>query len=325
MSHLRWNPLLGTYTMVAANRQNRPHLPAGQCPFCPGSGQVPNDYEVLVYPNDFPALSSAYGEPEAINSQVYHAARAAGACEVILYSPDHYKGLAQLPQAHVLKLVQTWAQRYVEHSKNPEVQYIFPFENRGEEVGVTIHHPHGQLYAYPFVPLKIQTELNNALDYYQQHGRHLLQVMFEEERADGRRVVFENDHFTAFIPWFNDYPYGVYIMSRQYHRLQDMNESAQVQLAEALQNVIGGFDTIFNRPFPYMMGLYQAPVNSKEYQAMEEHYPFHIKFYPPLRAADRIKWNASSETAAWAAANTLLVEETAPLLKQAIETWKAEQ
>lgn len=322
MSHLRWNPLLGTYTMVAANRQNRPHLPAGQCPFCPGSGQVPDDYEVLVYPNDFPALSSKYPTPEPVDSSIYHTAKAAGVCEVILYSPDHYKGLAQLPQAHVLKLVQTWAGRYQELSGQSDVQYIFPFENRGEEVGVTIHHPHGQLYAYPFVPLKVRTELDNALAYYKEHKQPLLRTMLEEERADGWRVVFENDHFTAFIPWFNDYPYGVYIMSRQYNSLQDMDANAQAQLAEALQTVIGGFDTLFNKPFPYMMGLYQAPVNCEEYDNVAEHYPFHIKFYPPLRAANRIKWNASSETAAWAAANTMLVEESAPILKAAIKNWK---
>lgn len=321
MSHLRWDPLLGTYNMIAANRQHRPHLPQGQCPFCPGSGQVPDDYEVLVYPNDFPALSA---DPEIVEQQgndLYHTAPAYGKCEVILYSPDHYKGLGQLPQDQVLKLVKTWAARYADLSEDEQVKYVFPFENRGEEVGVTIHHPHGQLYAYPFIPLRILTELTNARNYFEQHGRSLFDAMMEAELKDGRRIIAENDHFVAFIPWFSDYPYGVYILSKAGGELQDMRETQHKALAAVLRMVTGAMDTLFNKPFPYMMCLYQAPVNVAAFNDSSNYYPFHIKFFPVLRGENRIKWMASSETGAWAAANTLLVEDTALQLKQAIKSY----
>ncbi len=326
MSHLRWNPLLGTYNMVAPNRQHRPHLPKQGCPFCPGSGQVPDDYEVLLYANDFPALSPNHPQPAPGPTAFYHTAQAAGHCDVVLYSPDHNKGLAQLPLEHVLKLVNAWATRFEELSKDRAVQYIFPFESRGEEVGVTIHHPHGQIYAYPFIPLKVKTELDNCLNHYQSTGNSLLLDMVATEMQDGRRMITHNEHFAAFIPWFNDYPYGVYIVNRQgKSSISDMNEQERTSLADILRQVIGAMDTLFNKPFPYMMCLYQQPVNNAEYADAAKYYPFHIEFYTPLRAADRIKWLASSETGAWAAANTLLVEDTAPQLREALNRYQTTQ
>lgn len=322
MSHLRWNPLLGTYNMVAPNRQNRPHLPREVCPFCPGSGQVPDEYEVLLYPNDFPALSPKHPSPEAGPAAFYHTAKAAGHCDVVLYSPNHFKGIAQLPIAHVEKLVEVWGKRFEALATDPEVKYIFPFESRGEETGVTIHHPHGQIYSYPFVPLKVKTELENSLSHYKSTGNALLLDMVATEMQDGRRMITANEHFAAFIPWFNDYPYGVYIVNRQgKSTISDMGKGERKNLAAILRQVTGAMDALFDKPFPYMMCLYQRPVNSPEYADAEKYYPFHIEFYTPLRAADRIKWLASSETGAWAAANTLLVEDTAPQLREALDRY----
>lgn len=326
MSHLRWNPLLGTYNMVAPNRQHRPHLPKGQCPFCPGSRQVPDEYGVLLYPNDFPALSPNHPTPDTGPTDFYHTAKAAGHCDVVLYSSNHDKGLAQLSIEHVTSLVNLWADRFEELAKDEEVKYIFPFESRGEEVGVTIHHPHGQIYSYPFVPLKVKTELENSLIHYKSTGNSLLLDMVATEMQDGRRMITENEHFAAFIPWFNDYPYGVYIVNRQgKSSISDMDKKERINLADILRKVIGAMDTLFNKPFPYMMCLYQRPVNSPEYADANAYYPFHIEFYTPLRAADRVKWLASSETGAWAAANTLLVEDTAPQLREALIRYQQSQ
>ncbi|CAN5171043.1 galactose-1-phosphate uridylyltransferase [soil metagenome] len=326
MPHLRWNPLLGTYNMVAPNRQHRPHLPTQGCPFCPGSGLVPLAFDVLLYPNDFPALSPHHPQPELGPSPFYHTAKAAGHCDVVLYSPDHYKGLAQLPLTHVNKLVDLWALRFDELSADKDVKYIFPFESRGEEVGVTIHHPHGQIYAYPFIPLKIKTELENSLKHYKSTGNSLLLDMVATEMQDGRRMVTQNEHFAAFIPWFNDYPYGVYIVHLQgKSSISDMDKQERTDLADILRQVTGAMDALFNKPFPYMMCLYQRPVNNIEYADASDYYPFHIEFYTPLRAADRIKWLASSETGAWAAANTLLVEDTAPQLREALNRYQNKQ
>lgn len=323
MTHLRRNPLLDTYTMVAANRQQRPHLPQGQCPFCPGSGNVPDDYEVLIYPNDFPALSV---NPEMLvpdDHPLFQKEEAYGVCDVILYSPDHLKGLADLPIGQVEKLVKVWAERYKTLAADKRIQYIFPFENRGEEVGVTIHHPHGQLYAYPFVPARVRTELINSKKYYDEHGENLFDDLVAEEKRRNQRIVYENESFVVLLPWFTDYPYGVYILSKKASKLELMDDRTQFDLAEALQKTIGAFDMLFNRPFPYMMCLYQAPVNEEQFEHAEAYYPFHIKFFPPLRSADKIKWMASSETGAGAAANTKLVEDCTVELQEALKRYEA--
>lgn len=330
MSELRYNPLLGTYTMVAANRQQRPHLPKNWCPFCVGSDKVPENYDVWVYPNDFPVLSeqpAAISTPYPISSPAvaaaYTCAPAYGKCEVILYSPQHDASLYQLPLPHVTKLVQTWAERFRALQTDPQIRYIFPFENRGEEVGVTMPHPHGQLYAYPFVPLKIVTELQQCRQYYDQTHAHLFEVMNQTEIADGRRLIYQNDHFIAYIPYFTDYPFGVFIVSKSnIQHLAELNEAEQIALADMLIAITGAFDQLYNRPFPYMMCLHQAPINTPEYADCANYYRLHIEFYPPLRDRDKIKWYASSEMGAWAATNVVAVEDSAVLLRQALQQFK---
>ena len=166
MPEFRWNPLLDTWTMVATNRQNRPYLPKDYCPFCPGSNNIPAKYDVLAYPNDFPVMSLDLPISKTAKNQkgIFRKADAVGKCEVILYSSNHNKKFYDLSDAHLLKIVELWSERFKEISKDNRVKYIFEFENKGEEVGVTIHHPHGQLYAYSFIPVKIRVfVVNKAL------------------------------------------------------------------------------------------------------------------------------------------------------------------
>lgn len=318
MPELRFNPLLGTYTMVATNRQQRPHLPEDNCPFCPGSGKVPDDYEVLVYNNDFPTLSE---QPEAVasGSSFYHVEPAYGKCEVILYTADHNSSLSQLSVEQIKKVVDVWAQRTAALSKDEKIKYIFPFENKGVEVGVTMHHPHGQLYAYPFIPLKLKTELCNCRKYFIDTGSCFFTDMNLAEKQEAKRMVFENESFAVYIPYFTDYPFGVFIVTKTgKSNLAEMDEKENAELAEALKKVTAAFDKLFNKSFPYMMCVHQAPVNSPEYGNVSDYFHFHIEFYPPLREENKIKWYASSEMGAWAAANTLSVEECAGRLRELI-------
>ena len=318
MSELRWNPLLRTWTMVATERQSRPLMPKDWCPFCPGSGRVPDDYDVFKYDNDFPVLSPNPVKIEALDSSIYQNEEADGKCEVILYSPEHHKHLYQLPVEHIRKLVDLWIERIEEISKDRKVQYVFPFENKGEEVGVTMPHPHGQIYGYPFIPLKIKTELDSAKDYFEKRNKCLLCEMNEEETEERKRIVFENSDFIAYIPHFTDYPFGVFIVSKLHKgSLTDLDDKEKNSLAQILKVVTGSFDMIFNRPFPYMMVFHQVPVNSKEYKDSENYYHFHIEFYTPLYTKDRIKYYASSEMGAWAAANIVSVVETARQMRTA--------
>ena len=327
MAELRWNPLLKTYTMVANNRQKRPHLPKDWCPFCPGEGKkVPDNYDVLKYDNDFPALKQDPDIPDLESDGVYKIKENYGKCEVILYSPDHYITLPELPLWHIEKLVDLWINRNEELSKDKNIKYVFPFENRGEEVGVTMPHPHGQLYAYSWIPLKVKTELDSSKEHYHKNKKCLICEMNEKEIEYKDRILFENDSFLVYLPFFTDYPYGAFIVAKDHiSNFNDFNSKHKKDLAEALKILTGGFDNLFDKKFPYMMVVHQTPVNSEEYKDSEKYYHFHIEFYPPLRDENKIKWYASSEMGAWAAANTMAVEDTAPALKEAIKRYREKE
>jgi UDPglucose--hexose-1-phosphate uridylyltransferase len=315
MAELRFNPLLRDWTMVASNRQNRPHLPKDYCPFCPESGKVPQNYTVYKYDNDFPVLSPNPPEPDPVETSLYKAAKSYGKCEVILYSPDHYKTFPELSTPHIVELIDLWTERFNELAKDPNHEYVMIFENRGEECGVTMPHPHGQIYAYSKIPLKIERELESCKIHYTETGKCLLCEMNRHEKDFEQRVVIENDHFMAYIPYFTDFPYGVLIVSKNHKTaISDFTSEEKLSLAEILKNTTGAMDQLFDRLFPYMMVMHQRPVNGEN---VEEFYHFHIEFYPPLRDKDKIKWYASSEMGAWAATNPLAVEDTAPKLREA--------
>lgn len=310
MNELRWNPLLSTWVMVATARQNRPHMDENQCPFCPSSGNV-RDYDVMEYDNDFPALMAAAPKIKKAKKGLYKNDRAFGKCEVILYSPDHKANLYDLPAEHIEKIVNLWVRRCKSLARNKKNKFIFVFENKGEEVGVTMLHPHGQIYAYPFVPLKIAVELDSARSFYEKSGKCILCEMNREEKRRGERVIYENENFIAYIPYFTDYPYGVFIASKQHKPyLASLNARERKDLADILKVIEGAFDCLFNRSFPFMMCMHQCPVNSPEYKNSKNYFHLHIEFYTPLRAKDRIKYYASSESGAWAATNVALVEDT---------------
>jgi galactokinase len=304
--------------MVAANRQNRPQMPKDWCPFCPGSGKVPDSYVVHKYDNDFPVLSANPPVPDDVGSDFYAVKPASGACEVILYSSDHKKTLGELPVPHIRKLVDLWVERCVALGSNATNKYIMPFENKGEEIGVTMPHPHGQIYAYSWIPQKLQVELDNAVSHHKKTGECLICRMNREEASFAKRIVFENGSFVAYLPFFTDYPYGVFIVAKNHRNyLSDLAPTERDDLAEVLKIVTGSFDRIFDRPFPYMMVVHQNPVNSPEYDAAKEAYHLHIEFYTPLRGKRVIKYYASSESGAWAAANVASVETTAAEIRRA--------
>ena len=214
MAELRWHPLIKDWVMIASHRQNRPQMPKNDCPFCPGSGKVPDNYDVYMYPNDFPALSQTPPTPDPVATDFFKTAEAYGKCEVILYSPDHTKPIRELTDEHMLKLVDLWVERFNAMKADERIKYVFIFENRGEVVGVTMPHPHGQIYGYSFMPKKLCLELDSAKEHKEQTGKCLYCDLLENEVKEQKRVIFENEHFTVFLPFFCEYPYGVYIMSK---------------------------------------------------------------------------------------------------------------
>ncbi len=316
MPELRWNPLLATWTMVATNRQNRPHLPKNYNPFAPGQGSIPAKYDVLAYDNDFPTLSQHPSSAVDSSSSVFKSKEAYGKCEVILYSDNAENQLYDLSDEHVLKLIELWTERFRELSKDKRIKYIFEFENRGEEVGVTIHHPHGQLYAYSWIPKKIEDELANCKKYFKQNGTNLFSDLNAAEKKHKHRIIAENKSFLCYIPYFTDYPFGVFIVGKKLKQnFTEFTLAEKKDLASMLKQLVAAFDKIYNRHFPYMMCIHQSPVNTPKYADCKDYYAFHIEFYPPLRAADKVKWYAGSEMGAGAAANPLDVDECAAILR----------
>ncbi|MBM7645170.1 UDPglucose--hexose-1-phosphate uridylyltransferase [Scopulibacillus daqui] len=320
MAELRYNPLLDDWTMVSAKRQNRPQMPKDFCPFCPGSGKVPDNYDVRIYHNDFPVLSPNPPEPDNVGGSLYQTKQAKGKCEVVLYSPDHHATIPDLTRDHMYKLVDLWTDTFAELDHHPDHEYVMIFENRGEEVGVTMPHPHGQIYAYPFIPLKVRTELDNCKKYFAKNSRNMFDDMIAEEKRFKERVILENEAFIAFIPFFTDYPFGVFVVSKENKTaITDFTEQEKHQLGDMLQTIVGGMDKIYDRLFPYMMVMHQRPSNGED---VSPFYRFHIEFYPPLRDRHKIKYNASSETGGWAAANPTRVEDNAKILREAINKFK---
>ncbi|NMP22865.1 galactose-1-phosphate uridylyltransferase [Sulfobacillus harzensis] len=316
MAEIRYNPLLDEWVMVAANRQKRPAMEGAQCPFCPGSGQVPEDYQVLSYANDFPVLSIHPTMPESGLEAWRQVRPAYGVCEVVLYSPDHYASLPELPVSQIEKLIDLWVSRVRDLRQDPQIRYIFLFENRGAEVGATMEHPHGQLYAYPFVPTVVQRELDASHRYHQEHG-HCLVCDLNDQEGNGPRQVAETEHMVSYIPYFTEYPFGAFVAPRAHKSsLLDLDQVERQELAWMLKAVSSGLDRVYQKPMPYMMALHQAPVNT----SFKAHaYHFHVEFYPLLYAPNKIKYRASSEVGAGVAANPASVEETAPLLRRAIQ------
>jgi UDPglucose--hexose-1-phosphate uridylyltransferase len=245
-----------------------------------------------------------------------------GVCEVVLYSPNHTSTLAAEPVEQIDKLIRVWTDRFRELSAHDFVKYVFIFENKGEAIGVTLHHPHGQIYAYPFVPPRIARELDEARAHQEKTGRCLLCDIIAEERRAARRIVAENESFVACIPFFARWPYELHIYStRHAQALPDFSRTEQRDLAELLKMVLVAFDKLFNLSFPYMMVMHQRPTDGAAY----DFYHFHIEFYPPLRTATRLKYLAGSETGAGMFINDTLPEEKAAELRAHVApvAWQA--
>ena len=317
MSELRYNPMLDDWIMVASNRQGRPAMPKDWCPFCPGSGNVPDEgYDVYKYDNDFPVMRQEFSELTGMGTDFFKARSMYGKCEVILYHLNHTITLPELSISHIRKLVDLWTSRFEELSRDPEIKYILIFENRGAEAGVTMPHPHGQLYAFNWIPKNIAAELSQSKSYFEETGRCLTLDLLENEQKEDKRIVFQNEDFSVYVPYYTAYPYGTYVVAKEHTpNLLSFSERQKNSLADILKKITGAYDTLFDQVFPYMMVMHQAPVNMSE--DASKYYSFHIEFFPPLRAKGLQYFRASCETGAGAYCNATSPEEKAKELKEA--------
>ena len=324
MNQLRWDPTLREWVAYATHRQDRTFLPPAEyCPLCPTEPggfptEIPREsYDIVVFENKFPSYVPDAPEPDEPGTTLTPTAPGRGVAEVIVYSDEHEKTLAGLPEERVRNLVEVWADRYEELGALNYVDYVFIFENKGEAIGVTLHHPHGQIYGYPFVPPRPKKELEAARTHREEHGSCLHCDLLAEERADGRRILHGGEHSTAFVPFYAHYPYEAHVYAhRCVPSIADLDGDERRDLAHTLKRLLVGYDRLFGFSLPYVMVMHQAPTDGGEYGGVTH---FHVEFYPPNRTAEKLKYLAGSEVGSGAFIMDALPEETAASLREAVE------
>jgi UDPglucose--hexose-1-phosphate uridylyltransferase len=305
----RWHPLREEWVIVAAHRQNRPWsgetageydsaIPAYEpsCYLCPGNRRVsglvnPQFDGVFVFNNDHPCVAEDAPSPQKPSS-LYQSRPATGIARVVCFSPQHNTTLAELHVDEVEAVVSEIQEQYRDLGDRPDVAHVLMFENKGEAVGVSNPHPHGQIYATNFVFKTIENEAKTSRRYYKENDRILFADILAEEMADGRRILYESDSAIAFMPYFARYAYEVYVAPKETHAsIADLSNCERRDFSEVLKHVLVKFDNLWQMPFPYVMLFHQAPTDGKDYSTFH----FHIEFHPPMRKPNLLKYLAGPE------------------------------
>jgi galactose-1-phosphate uridylyltransferase (family 1) len=299
-SQLRYDPLLGEWVVIASHRQTRTFLPpADQCPLCPSRPgrptEVPEtDYQVVVFENRFPSLATgvernvpsfAPGAPLAELRPGF------GRCEVVCFTSEHDRVFAELGHDRARLVVDVWAERTAELSAIEGVEHVFPFENHGEEIGVTLSHPHGQIYAYPFVPPRVEKIQASVRRHREATGGDLFADMLTAERS-GPRVVTANEHWTAFVPAATRWPYEVQLFpTRRVPDLPALTDIERDAFVDVYLDVLGRFARRMDTPMPYIASWNQAPVHTGR-----DDWWLHLQLFSFRRAPGKLKYLAGSES-----------------------------
>lgn len=331
MSERRLDPTTGEWITFATHRQDRTFLPsAGACPLCPASvsgaevsetGDVP--FDVAVFDNRFPSMQPDPPEPDPVGSDLMPVLTAKGRCEVIVYSANHGTTLARAGYDTARTVIDVWADRWRLLGTEGH-QYVMPFENKGEVIGVTLNHPHGQVYAFPEVPPRPLRELRMAAEHRRRTGRCVDCDLVGEEIADGRRVLVAGTHWLAHVPFWARFPYEVRISPREHRAdLAGLSVDARDELAQVLTRVLRGLDELFEMSMPYVMGLFSQPTGGDPAVAgwsgtWEQISHLHLVISPPHRTATKLKYLAGSELMAGAFMTDVAPEQAATRLREAM-------
>ncbi len=316
---LRFDALTGEWVAIAAHRQSRTHLPpADECPLCPSTPENPSeipaaDYDVVVFENRFPSLGPEVGQLP--DQPVWGTGVPAyGRCEVVSFTPDHTGSFSGLGEVRARTVVEAWAARTAALSALPGIRQVFPFENRGAEIGVTLHHPHGQIYAYPYVPPRAAVLAAAARKYYDDAGGRdtLTGSLLRAERTDGSRMVLEGRHFSAYVPFAARWPLEVHLVPhRQVADLAGLDGGEKDELARLYPDLLRRLDALYPTPTPYIAAWQQAPLDPLLRPAGY----LHLQLTSPRRAADKLKYLAGSEAAMGAFINDTTPEDVAARLR----------
>ncbi|MFJ5955505.1 galactose-1-phosphate uridylyltransferase [Paenarthrobacter sp. NPDC092416] len=321
---VRYDALSGEWVAVAAHRQSRTHLPpAHQCPICPTTADNPSeipaaDYDVVVFENRFPSLGPALGDiprpPVAGSAGHGISGPAFGRCEVVAFTPQHTGSFAELGETRARTVIEAWAQRTEALSALPGIQQVFPFENRGADIGVTLHHPHGQIYAYPYVTPRAATLGAVARKYYDDvNGKETLAAsLLKAEREDGSRMVLEAKHFSAYVPFAARWPLEIHLVPhRSVPDLAALSGEERDELSHVYLDLLKRLDALYPTPMPYISAWHQAPLEATLRPAGQ----LHLQLTSPRRAADKLKYLAGSEAAMGAFINDTTPEAVAERLR----------
>lgn len=326
---MRLDVLTGDWITVAANRQNRVMMPGADAdplaPQTPGNpSEVPSRYDVAVFENRSPAFGPALAEPFGTAPGATNPPRglddlaalglgrtrtAVGRCEVVCFSPEHSGSFGTQTVTRARTVIEAWADRTAALSALPGIQQVFPFENRGEAIGVTLPHPHGQIYAYPYVTPRT-ARVREAVD---RTAPDLFARILAEEQAS-ERVVFRGEHWTAFVPFAARWPLEVHLMPhRHVPDLAETTAEERDELAPLYLRLLRGVDALYDSPTPYIAAWHQAPVH-----VGRDTVRLHLQLTSPRRAADKLKFLAGSEAAMWAWAAEVAPEQGAARLREAL-------
>lgn len=295
---------------MAAHRQNRPwsgetvekaeeqvpeYVP--DCYLCPGNprvgGEQNEEYRgVFVFDNDLPCVGENSPADLEKPAGIFCNRPARGIARVICYSPKHNLSLAEMSVIEIESVIRTWQEQYRELGSRDGIDHVLIFENKGDTVGVSNPHPHGQIYATNFVFKTIETESRASARHFAETGRTLFADIIRAEQQDGRRIIFENETAVVFLPYFARYAYEVYVAPKQsYPSVADVPDAEIRDFAEALKNVTVRYDNLWRMSFPYVMVLHQAPTDGVNHKGFH----FHIEFHPPLRKPNLLKYLAGPE------------------------------
>lgn len=315
-AELRFDPLTGDYITVASHRQTRAFLPpANACPLCPTTAtnlsELPDDFDVAVFENKGPAFGPGVGEMTEVGAKPFGFSTSAfGRCEVVVFSPEHDGSLGSMPVSRIETVIRAWSDRTRDLYSQPGIVQVFPFENRGQEIGVTLHHPHGQIYAYPFVTPKTK-QLLTAIEKF---GPSFFQELYDFE-SKGERVVLESEHFIAYVPFAARWPIEIHALpKRAVQDFSQLNEYEIADLAGFYKTLLQGMDKIYDSPTPYIAAWHQAPKVDKRNQ-----FRLMLQITSPRRAADKLKYLAGSEAAMGAWVGDVTPEATAQRLREVMQ------
>ncbi|HEU0239120.1 MAG TPA: galactose-1-phosphate uridylyltransferase [Micromonosporaceae bacterium] len=318
VSRVRYDAPTGDWVVVAGHRQTRLFSPgANDCPLCPSRDGHPTEvpaesYEVVVFENRFSALAPAADEPDTSDTgELLRSARATGRCEVICFCSDHDTTFAELKADHVRLILDAWTDRTRTLAAMPGVAQVFCFENRGPEMGVSQPHPHGQIYAYPFVTPRTARMIDRATAYRRDRGTNLFEDLLAAEIADGRRIVRATDEWVAFVPYAAKWPYEVHLYPRR--RRLDLTELDEPQ-CDAFPGIyldmLQRFERLFDTPTPYVSAWHQAPATDGR-----DELALHVELFTNRRSSERLKVLGGTEVAMDAFSNDVGPEEAAARLR----------